>query len=41
MADDDFLVVLVFGPDVEVDGGVFDLATRYQDVKRFVPRASH
>ena len=23
------------------DGGVFDLATRYQDVKRFVPRASH
>ena len=23
------------------DGGVFDIATRYQDVKRFVPRASH
>ena len=23
------------------DGGVFDLATRYQDVKRFVPRPSH
>jgi len=23
------------------DGGVFDLATRYQDVRRFVPRASH
>ena len=29
MADDDFFVVLVFGPDVEVDGtggvGVFDV----------------
>ena len=23
------------------EGGVFDLATKYQDVKRFVPRASH
>ena len=23
------------------DGGVFDLATKYQDVRRFVPRASH
>ena len=23
------------------EGGVFDLATRYQDVRRFVPRASH
>ena len=23
------------------DGGVFDLATRYQDVRRFVPRPSH
>ena len=23
------------------DGGVFDIATRYQDVRRFVPRASH
>ena len=23
------------------EGGVFDLATRYQDVKRFVPRPSH
>ena len=24
-----------------LDGGVFDLATKYQDVRRFVPRASH
>ena len=23
------------------EGGVFDMATKYQDVKRFVPRASH
>ena len=23
------------------DGGVFDLATKYQDVRRFIPRASH
>ena len=23
------------------DGGVFDIATKYQDVRRFVPRASH
>jgi len=23
------------------DGGVFDLATRYQNVRRFIPRASH
>ena len=23
------------------DGGVFDIATKYQDVRRFVPRPSH